>query len=498
MSNASAPHRRWRRGAAVAVSLLSAAVGAGALVPNAPSRPAHRRRRLPGALPATPRPYSRAVDPRLGNDREVDVRAVDGLIDERARAREGGDFRRADGILELLLERHGVIVNDSDRTWRAGTRREVKKRRRVARSRAGAKAPPARDRGAGEDEFRLSRDSGPNRSPFSEEEIGDLLSKRRAAQQARDYAFADSVRNTLKANGVYVDDGAKEFRWDGLAYRQRGKAAGGRRGDGSRSPWGLRRSEHSLPLGDDEERAAMDLLARRSDARSARDYAAADALRDELFERYDIRIDDDLREWSAGGDFGGGEDHWTRTSRTTLASYAKSDASAPLPPDEEEYVQRRVDERMRAKRTRNYKLCDAIRDELFDEYDVTIHDKVNLWSAGGDFGEGLSWKHNPKLSNSRDAWDEDGGDFDSGDSHNPKLVRPRNVQARASGDLDGERRVDASGGGVAAWEGGDAPPQRERLERLTVVQLKDELRNAGLTVSGTKAKLIDRLLAGEN
>lgn len=435
--------------------------------------------------------YSRTVDPKLENNKEVDVGAVDNLINERALARESKDFRRADNILKFLLERHSVIVNDSDCTWQTGTKKEVKKRKRKRIALSRTKGAPVSVGGsrevAREGEFRLSSDSGPNESPFSSEEIVDLLAKRRTAQQTRDYEFADSVRNTLKANGVYVDDGQKEFRWDGLAYRQRGRACGGERenrqsriGRSDESSWGLRRSEHSLALDDDSMRTVEDLLAQRSDARSSRNYAASDAIRDELFERFDIRIDDALRKWSAGGDFGAGDDHWTKTAREPLVGYSRSDASAPLPPSEERYIQRRVDERMRAKRTRNYELCDAIRDELYSEYDVTIHDKMNLWSAGGDFGEGISWNHNINLVKEKVAReDEDGDDFHSQDLED--------------GAADARSRAAAARGRESAMS-----PSRERLERLTVVQLKDELRGAGLTIGGTKAKLIDRLLAGEN
>ena len=59
--------------------------------------------------------------------------------------------------------------------------------------------------------------------------------------------------------------------------------------------WGLRQSKHSLPLpSDDAVRHVDDLLRQRSDARSSGNYAISDSIRDQLYETYNIRIDDKL------------------------------------------------------------------------------------------------------------------------------------------------------------------------------------------------------------
>jgi len=140
-------------------------------------------------------------------------------------------------------------------------------------------------------------------------------------------------------------------------------------------------------------------------------------------------------------------------------------------PADEAYIQSKVDERMRAKRTRNFELSDGIRDELYADYDVTIHDKLNLWSVGGDFGEGQEWNYNENLAKSSRR-PEGGG--------------------RGDLDLDSEKETSSSIAHEVVEES-----TREELESLTVVQLKTKLRQSGLTVSGTKAKLINRLLGTE-
>ena len=232
----------------------------------------------------------------------------------------------------------------------------------------------------------------------------------------------------------------------------------------------MRQSKHSLPLpSDDAVRHVDNLLRQRSDARSSGNYVISDSIRDQLYETYNIRIDDKLNEWSCGGSFGDNIDHWTSTNKQPLVGYTKSEMSVTnVSPADEAYIQGKVDERMRAKRTRNFELSDSIRDELYADYDVTIHDKLNLWSVGGDFGEGKQWNYDENLAKSRrkNEGGHDGIDLDS-EKENASLTH----------EVEGSTR--------------------EQLESLTVVQLKDRLRQSGLTVSGTKAKLINRLLGTE-
>ena len=214
----------------------------------------------------------------------------------------------------------------------------------------------------------------------------------------------------------------------------------------------LVRSKYSLPLehehneGDDDDDNANEqqthdhrlgliehMLKERAMAKSNRTYETADRIKNILYETYNIRLDDKLGEWSVGGIFFANDDissqykkHWSyhsipssasssslasMNSRTTARSssnaskrpkkqyiqaYTRSSYSKQLPTNNgknlELYIHQKVNERMRAKRTQNYTVSDTIRDELYTNYNVTIHDKINQWSVGGKFGnEYMPW-----------------------------------------------------------------------------------------------------------
>lgn len=430
--------------------------------------------------------FSRLVDPHT-NNLDVDLSAVNSLINERALARKNKDFRSADNILNQLLSRHGVIINDTDNTWKTGTKRQVKKRKKVELPKVALvrkNGPNSNSRG--NHDYKLSPDAGPNSSTLSDEDIVALIGDRRQAQRDRDFEEADDIRHQLKLAGVYVEDGLKEWRADGIPFdTMRGKI----RGHASTLPTSLCRSEHSLAFDNDNDaKIANDLLAQRTKFKSGRNYEKADSIRDRLYESYNIRIDDRLGEWSIGGNFGTDEDesHWATKSSEESLAYTKSATSGELPSSaDEEYVQARVDERMRAKRTRNYELSDSIRDDLYNTFEVTIHDKINEWSVGGDFGEDNSWTHVVPVEEElvkKKELAEDDGEFDT--SFESYYAEQDSQEGQGDDAVPEEEEISTS-----------LSLSREQLECLTVVQLKDKLRDSGLTVGGTKAKLVERLLS---
>lgn len=457
--------------------------------------------------------FSRVVDPHT-NDHDVDIVAVNRLIHHRIHARTNKDFRSADIILNQLLSNHGVILNDSNKTWKTGTKKEIKKLK-IQQQKVEKVAAVKKEVGGGRSssnhnsnkyEYNLSPDAGPNSSTLSGEEIRSIIADRGSARRYQDFEKADMIRNQLKLAGVYIEDGLQEWRADGIPYDTiRGKLRNSNNNGGqyesssslSRTTTSsLVRSEHSLPFDNDGDEATVnELLVQRTRARSGKNYEQADSIRDRLYETYNIRIDDNLGKWSIGGNFGETDNdtisHWAKTSRNSEESlrYRKSEFSEEISATDQRFIQSKVDERMRAKRTRNYELSDTIRDDLFRNYDVTIHDKINEWSLGGDFGEDNSWKHVvvPQAD----------------DDHARESILRKKVLVAADVDQNSHQDVDAS----------PPPPQQEefpsqqevfpsplmteeQLSCLTVVQLKEKLRASGLTVSGTKAKLINRLLLG--
>ena len=115
----------------------------------------------------------------------------------------------------------------------------------------------------------------------------------------------------------------------------------------------------------------------------------------------------------------------------------------------------------------NYQVDSIVKDTdsfCFREVNFILIQELRIFSN--------EWNHNTKL---RDSFDNagDDGKLDSGEAKE-KNSAPIQVVEEVSNILS-----------------------RDELECLTVVQLKDKLRNSGLTVSGTKAKLINRLLGDE-
>lgn len=66
-------------------------------------------------------------------------------------------------------------------------------------------------------------------------------------------------------------------------------------------------------------------------------------------------------------------------------SHEQSASSEELDESTREIVQQMVNDRNQAKNDRNFNMADSIRDDLIDEYDVFIDDRLKLWSVGGDF-----------------------------------------------------------------------------------------------------------------
>ena len=184
-----------------------------------------------------------------------------------------------------------------------------------------------------------------------------------------------------------------------------------------------------------------ELVEERADAKARRDYAAADAIRDQL-NAMGISVDDRSREW-----------------RVADAPYcrARGDSASV----DVATVEALVAERSSAKIAGEYDTADAIRDRLRNEFGVSVDDRVKEWVVDG-----------------------------------------RSTAAPAEPVVDDEPFVvvDApTEEPAAAAEEAPASGQSEaELSALTVPALKDLCRAAGLKVGGKKAELVERILRGSN
>ena len=262
------------------------------------------------------------------------------------------------------------------------------------------------------------------------EEIEKLVAQRLEAKFDRDYATADQIREQLQNEyDVKVDDRKRKWMVGDAPFRG---------APDLNAPYTRRGGGEVEDVSKVEE-----LVEERADAKARRDYAAADAIRDQL-NAMGISVDDRSREW-----------------RVADAPYARARGdSAPVDVDTVEAL---VSERSSAKIAGEYDTADAIRDRLRNEFGVSVDDRVKEWVVDS-----------PVAAPAPVVDDE------------PFVVVDAPAEAPAAE-------------APAATEEAPAGGQSEaELSALTVPALKDLCRAAGLKVGGKKAELVERIMRGSN
>jgi SAP domain len=224
--------------------------------------------------------------------------------------------------------------------------------------------------------------AGPIQSSLSESEINNLLAERLRAKMSRSFDDADRLQRQLHDAGVKVHDGRKEWRADGMSFGMDFGNYGNNKPEQpsrTKGPYSPAPESGKVPERDLDE--VVQLVAEYDDAKRRRVYDIADDIREQLLTKYNVYLNDRLRQWSVGDKFGGGGD----TDGGSPASYRKSELSKPTDDDNDEHIQTQVDLRVEAKRNRDYTTADSIRENLFDKYQVAIDDKLGEWSVGGAF-----------------------------------------------------------------------------------------------------------------
>ncbi|GKY91845.1 hypothetical protein MPSEU_000156100 [Mayamaea pseudoterrestris] len=343
------------------------------------------------------------------DDSQVDESAVERLIQARMEARGRRDFIAADAIRDELLSKHSVAVSDRDASWRTGASSsgsglKYNGDQRGSSDRFGGggdrrgrdfnEGRPRRQRdfGVNGHDYEQSADAvgAPNLSDLEDSEIHDLLAQRLRAKMSRDFKTADRIQYELLDAGVFVHDSLKEWRADGVSFSEMG-GSGPRPSGRAERPERRRKSFYEQsPYSAQIDEADVDQIARmvakRMRCKEKRQYDEADAILKELTDDYNVQVDDRLREWSVGGDFGEEANQQREMSEAYKSrGYTKSASSKSLSDANEEIVTQLVEERVQAKKNRNFDLADDIRDRLLEEFGVYIQDKSKLWSVGGDF-----------------------------------------------------------------------------------------------------------------
>ena len=351
------------------------------------------------------------------------VDEIDAILAERLQCKFRRDFQRADALQEELFSM-GVRVHDGLKLWRddgGGFGDEM-----------GRNAKAGRQRNSRQDRATYTMDPDSDEvDDEDKEEIEKLVAQRLEAKFERDYATADQIREQLQNEyDVKVDDRKRKWTVGDRPFRG---------APDLNAPYTRRGG------GDVEDVSKVEeLVEERADAKARRDYAAADAIRDQL-NAMGISVDDRSREW-----------------RVADAPYARARGdSAPVDVDTVEGL---VAERSQAKIAGEYDTADAIRDRLRNEFGVSVDDRVKEWVVDGRSAAA------------------------------PAAPAPV-VEDEPFVVVDAPTEEPAAAAEEAPAAGGQSEAE---LSALTVPALKDLCRAAGLKVGGKKAELVERILRGSN
>jgi cysteinyl-tRNA synthetase len=121
-----------------------------------------------------------------------------------------------------------------------------------------------------------------------------MLAERLQAKMSRDFQVADGIQRDLIEGGVFVHDGMKEWRADGVPYgsfdSSDGRGPG--RTSGSRSDPSYTKSPYSIAVEGVEDSVIDALVAERLMNKMMRSYDNADSIREELRSQYNVLVDD--------------------------------------------------------------------------------------------------------------------------------------------------------------------------------------------------------------
>lgn len=311
----------------------------------------------------------------------------------------------------------------------------------------------------------------PSNTKLTEDQIHILLSKRLQYKRQRNYNDADKILNALNKCGIYIHDKRKEYRLDGKNHF------------GRRQQYLMRGSTYHLSNEDIEVISQM--VEDRSYAKKKREYHKSDEISEKLKYKYNVKVDDKNREWSVivsnGRESG-------FTSSFSLEEYVPTPLAQPnhpthtMPTEAKLQIARLISDRTAHRQNKEYKMADDILNDLFEEYSVVVDDRTKEWKVVDDIMADDEFVKGAQLSQQ------------SAFARKAKGNRERRVDTYTSKDtiLSTQEVIASHDDDVILPEEGTNEVTCD-LESLTVVELKDKLRQEGLPVSGKKADLISRL-----
>eukprot|EP00978_Attheya_sp_CCMP212_P023546 scaffold72447_cov54-Attheya_sp.AAC.3 len=414
----------------------------------------------------------------------VDVGQVDALLAERIQHKRRRDYEAADEIRDQLKSEFGVTVWDKEQTWTTnpdsgggGARhREGGRHSRDGPDRSSRNGQRGNKREisfgpTGHDYEQTGGPIDPTICPLGEDDINALIAERLQHKLNRRFQEADELQRQLyEVNNVFVHDGQKQWRADGVRFGDSNDDSSSR-GNPSRSQ-DSRKSRDSIRyytfvggnggLSDEVIKGIADSMVKRSEAKLNGAYDLADSIRDALRDKYNVAVDDRSLQWhirSAG---------YVRSQNSgALADEPNGDFS-----NEEgsiaSSIDQKVADRLAAKLEQDFESADAIREELWEVYSVEIDDRLKEWTA-------ISSNKNLQ----QDYFDD--------------VEAPNDTSVNGAEDIVDELEEVDEAEEVVMEINSDV--DEEELKSLTVPLLKERLREAGLPVSGKKAELIERLIS---
>ena len=196
-------------------------------------------------------------------------------------------------------------------------------------------------------------------SEEEEEYIQHHVEARTEAKKARDFDTADKIRLDLAQRfDVTINDKQKLWSICGIL-----KEMGGKMG----KPRGVYTRRGGGDLTEEEETAITKLISQRYAAKKQRNFDVADELRDDLYNDYNVKIDDRSNEW-----------------RLDTNDYAMNGANT-LNEDQVALIDVKLKQRSQLKKEGEYESADIIRDDLREKLGVNIDDRTKEWYVEGQF-----------------------------------------------------------------------------------------------------------------
>jgi cysteinyl-tRNA synthetase len=358
------------------------------------------------------------------------------------------------------------------------------------------------------------------------DEVEEVVAVRDEARSQADYAEADRLREvlwdyfrvavddktrTFSLGGDFGPDGT--FRWtdDGPINPRKGRTTRDWRVLGGM----YTKSPLSEPLGLKDEEEVNNLIHDRLEAKRVRDFEVSDLIQNHLYNRYRISVDDKLRQWSVGGIFDESEIRSIRSKSPTSADgklissyvrkYNRRGGTGHLSDKEIQLVEAMVQRRAEEMARYNKQAAESILQGLRKKYYIVVDDMNDEWHVRGN-----DFILSPKLEGHLPQYVEESR------QEIEKLIRER---SQAKGEKDYVRADEIRSDlmdtysiklddRIKEWaiigidDNDEISSQKYpllqenelSLSKLTVLQLKDILKERDLPRTGKKAELIKRIL----